>query len=70
MIESGDEAIEYVVRDLSSTGALLEVSTPLFIPDRITLVVPTDGLQLPLKFQAVRHKSRFKNTHRMPSKPE
>jgi hypothetical protein len=41
----GAGAIDCTVRNISETGAALEVVTPLFIPDRFTLVVPTDQLQ-------------------------
>jgi len=40
-------AIDCTVRNLSETGAALEVVTPLFIPDRFTLVVPSDQLRRP-----------------------
>ena len=39
--------IDCTVRNLSETGAALEVITPLFIPDRFTLVIPTDQLMRP-----------------------
>jgi hypothetical protein len=45
LIESVGESIECAVRDLSTTGASLEVSTPLFIPDKFNLAVPSDGLR-------------------------
>lgn len=44
-IAFGSSAIDCTVRNLSETGAALEVVTPLFIPDRFTLIIPT----LPLK---------------------
>ena len=40
-------AIDCTVRNISDTGAALEVVTPLFIPDRFTLIVPTDQLKRP-----------------------
>jgi hypothetical protein len=43
----GGGAIDCTVRNLSETGAALEVVTPLFIPDRFTLVVPSDQLKRP-----------------------
>jgi hypothetical protein len=46
-IEFGGDAIKCVVRDLSTTGAALEVSSQLGIPATFTLVVPGDGLHLP-----------------------
>ena len=41
----GGGSIDCTVRNLSDTGAALEVVTPLFIPDRFTLVVQTEQLQ-------------------------
>jgi hypothetical protein len=43
-IESGGGVIDCIVRNVSETGAALEVVSPLFIPDRFTLTVPTDQL--------------------------
>ena len=40
----GGESISCTVRNLSETGAAVEVMTPLFIPERFTLVVPTESL--------------------------
>ena len=37
------------VRNVSETGAALEVVTPLFIPDRFTLAVQTDQLKRPCR---------------------
>ena len=45
----GGGAIDCTVRNLSETGAALEVVTPLFIPDRFTLVVPSDQLKRPCR---------------------
>ena len=44
-IESGGGAIDCIVRNVSEAGAALEVVSPLFIPDRFTLIVPTDQLK-------------------------
>jgi len=42
-IQFGGGAIDCTVRNVSEmTGAALEVVTPLFIPDRFTLFVPSD----------------------------
>src|SRR5882757_8772387 len=41
-ISFGGGAIDCIVRNLSATGAALEVTTPLFIPDRFTLVIPSE----------------------------
>ena len=46
-ISFGGDGIDCTVRNLSETGAALEVITPLFIPDRFTLIVPTDQLKRP-----------------------
>lgn len=41
-IEFGGGCIDCTVRNLSETGAALEVVTPLYIPDRFTLFVRSD----------------------------
>lgn len=41
-IEFADTAIECTVRNMSATGAAIEVVTPLFIPDRFTLVIQSE----------------------------
>jgi PilZ domain len=46
-IEFGGGGIDCTVRNLSETGADLEVVTPLFIPDRFTLFVPSDQFKRP-----------------------
>jgi len=46
-ISFGGGGIDCTVRNLSETGAALEAVTPLFIPDRFTLIVPTDQLKRP-----------------------
>jgi hypothetical protein len=40
-IEFSGSAIDCTVRNLSETGASLEVVSPLYIPDRFMLYVPT-----------------------------
>ena len=35
------------VKNLSATGAALEVTTPLFIPDRFKLVIETEHINRP-----------------------
>ncbi|MFC7697289.1 MULTISPECIES: PilZ domain-containing protein [Bradyrhizobium] len=42
-IEFGGDAIDCTVKNLSATGAALEVVTPLFIPDRFVLHIRSDG---------------------------
>jgi hypothetical protein len=44
-IEFGGGGIDCTVKNLSETGAALEVVTPLFIPDRFTLFVRSDRLK-------------------------
>ena len=46
-IEFGGGGIDCTVRNLSVTGAALEVVSPMFIPDHFTLYVPTEQLKRP-----------------------
>jgi PilZ domain len=46
-IEFGSRSINCMVRNLSTSGAALEVSNQIGIPAKFTLVVPQDGLYLP-----------------------
>jgi hypothetical protein len=46
-IAFGGGAIDCTVKNISDTGAALEVVTPLFIPDRFILIIPTDQLKRP-----------------------
>ena len=46
-ISFGGAAISCVVRNISALGALLEVQSPLGIPERFILVVPSDQLSRP-----------------------
>jgi hypothetical protein len=48
-IEYGGDKIACTVRDLSITGAALEVADPAGIPSKFTLIVPEDGLRLPCR---------------------
>jgi hypothetical protein len=43
-IKFGGDSIDYVVRDLSTTGAALEVSSPAGITAKFTLVIPGDAI--------------------------
>ena len=43
-IEFGGTAIDCTVRNISETGAALEVITPLYIPDRFTCAVDSGTL--------------------------
>jgi hypothetical protein len=45
-IEHGGEKVICTLRDLSLTGASLEVTNPAVIPPNFTLIVPEDGLKL------------------------
>jgi hypothetical protein len=46
-IKFGGDTIDCVVRDLSITGAALEVSSQTGIPAKFILVIPGDALHLP-----------------------
>jgi hypothetical protein len=46
-IEFRGDSIDCVIRDLSTTGAVLEVSSQTGIPAKFTLVIPGDALHLP-----------------------
>ena len=44
-IEFSGNSIPCTVRNLSSSGAALEVNSPLWFPDRFTLGIASDGSQ-------------------------
>jgi hypothetical protein len=46
-IEFGGGGFDCTVRNISDFGAALEVTSPLFIPDRFTLYVPCDQFKRP-----------------------
>ncbi|THD65388.1 MAG: PilZ domain-containing protein [Bradyrhizobium sp.] len=46
-IEFGGGAIDCTVRNLSNSGALLEVTSPVGIPDHFSLVFPAEGRLVP-----------------------
>jgi hypothetical protein len=48
-IEFGGGAIDCTIRNISETGAALEVVSPLYIPDRFTLFVQTGQLKRPCR---------------------
>jgi hypothetical protein len=48
-ISFGGGAINCTVRNLSETGAALEVISPVNIPDRFTLVIEVDHIQVPCR---------------------
>ncbi|MBR0739822.1 PilZ domain-containing protein [Bradyrhizobium liaoningense] len=45
-IEFGGGAIDCTIRNLSDTGAALDVTSPVGIPDRFALLVQADGKHL------------------------
>ena len=46
-IDFGGGAIDCTVRNLSDTGAAIEVSNQIGVPEKFILVVPGDALRLP-----------------------
>ena len=48
-MDYGGDKYPCTVRDISSTGAALEFSDFLRIPDNFTLVIPEDRLRLPCR---------------------
>jgi hypothetical protein len=48
-IEFGGGAIDCTVRNLSDVGAALDVTSPVGIPERFTLVVSADGSHRPCR---------------------
>lgn len=46
-ISFGGSVIDCTVRNLSETVAALEVVTPLFIPNRFMLIIPSEPLKRP-----------------------
>ena len=48
-IEFGGGGIDCVVRNMSETGAALEVQSPVGIPDHFTLVIPQDHASRPCR---------------------
>ena len=45
-IDHGGDKIDCIIRDLSATGAALEISNIVRIPANFTLIVPEDRLKL------------------------
>ena len=45
----GGATFDCIVRNLSETGAALEVGSPVGIPERFTLVIDADHLHLPCR---------------------
>ena len=61
-IEFRGGVIDCTVRNLSNTGAALDVPTPVGIPDKFILVIPSDALRFPCRVvwrKAVRIGVRF-----------
>ena len=48
-ISFGGGAIDCTVRNLSETGAALEVNSPVDIPDLFTLVIEPDHIHVPCR---------------------
>ena len=48
-IEFGGSAITCMVRNMSDTGAMLDVATPVGIPDHFTLVLRANGRRMPCR---------------------
>ena len=48
-ISFGGGAIDCTVRNLSETGAALEVSSPVGIPQQFTLVIEVDHIHVPCR---------------------
>jgi hypothetical protein len=46
-IEYGGDKYPCTVRDISTTGAALELPDVIRLPEKFTLVMPKDGLSLP-----------------------
>jgi hypothetical protein len=46
-IEFDGGVINCMVRNLSSTGAMLDVASPVGIPEHFTLILPADGQHTP-----------------------
>jgi len=45
-IEFGGGAIDCILRNVSKTGAAFEVTSPVGFPEKFTLVIPGDSLNL------------------------
>ena len=45
----GGAAIDCTIRNLSETGAALEVTSPVGIPERFTLVIEADHIHVPCR---------------------
>jgi hypothetical protein len=48
-IEFGGSAIDCTIRNVSKNGAALDVASPVGIPEKFTLILPSDGLHFPCR---------------------
>jgi hypothetical protein len=48
-IEFGSEALACTVRNLSASGAGIEVNSPLWFPDRFVLAIASEGWRKPCR---------------------
>ena len=48
-IDYGGDKYACTIRDISTTGAALDFSDFIRVPDKFTLIMPGDGLKLPCK---------------------
>jgi hypothetical protein len=46
-IEFGGDALPCTVRNLSATGAAIEINSPLWFPDRFVLAIASEDLRKP-----------------------
>ena len=48
-IEFGGGGISCLVRNMSDSGAMLDVTSPIGVPELVSLVIPTEGKRLPCR---------------------
>jgi hypothetical protein len=48
-IKFGGSAIDCTIRNISNNGAALDVASPVGIPEKFTLVLPSDSLHFPCR---------------------
>jgi hypothetical protein len=46
-IEFAGGGISCTVRNMSDSGAMLDVTSPIGIPEHVSLIIPTEGKHLP-----------------------
>lgn len=52
VVEFGSQAVSEIpcsVRNLSASGAALEMNSPMWFPDEVTLLIASDGLRKPCR---------------------